>query len=175
MLRSSYGVLADVRMMLDKIQGRVSKLVCFCAKRPCQKPPENLCWERNRGSVTRRELFGQSIQGMGAGPRSRYQHTGFGGQNSGRGPTRTPGVFPGKDTSANHGKHRENVCGFSGHLGKCMWHAPNCMWDRGWSQKANLFLFLDLVLTCLHVVTKYRQPNRHARKQAVRVHFARPQ
>ena len=32
---------------------------------------------------------------MGMGPRLRYQHTGFGRQNSGRGPTRTPGVFPG--------------------------------------------------------------------------------
>ena len=93
MLRSSYGVLADVRMMLDKIQGRVSKLVCFCAKRPCQKPPENLCWERNRGSITRRELFGQSIQGMGMGPRLHYQHTGFGGSELRAWTYADPGCF----------------------------------------------------------------------------------
>ena len=37
---------------------------------------------------------------------------------------------------------------------ECIWHAPNCMWDRGWSQKINLFLFLDLVL----VLTKYDNP-----------------
>ena len=51
--------------VFEKVFSRKKRMVSCCAKRPCQKSPENLCRDRYRGSITRRELFGQSFQGMG--------------------------------------------------------------------------------------------------------------